>query len=262
MDWYDPQALFEATRQWLIANPQFAGLITFAIAAGESLAGVGMLVPGITLFFAIGSLIGVDVLSFWPILLWAIAGAVVGDNLSFWAGKYFKQRLWNIWPLSKYPELPQQGEAFFQKHGGKSIVLGRFVGPVRAIVPAVAGMSNMSSRYFFLVNVASAIVWAPVVLLPGVLFGDAIEAAKDYLLELLIIALVFFGLLNGWMFLVKRWYQPKALWQWLPQSMIVLALLCLSTAAVGWWWWDWRAADIQADIQADMSLDETAVTVE
>lgn len=243
LDWYDPQALFEVTRQWMIANPHWAGLATFVIAAAESLAVVGILVPGIAIFFAIGSLIGIDVLDFWPILLWAIAGAVVGDNISFWLGKTFKTRLWHIWPLSKYPDLPESGAQFFQKHGGKSIIFGRFVGPIRAIVPAVAGMSNMSGRYFLLVNVFSAILWAPVILLPGVLFGEAAQKAQAFFPELLLLMAAFFGLLNIWMWLVKRWYRPAQPLAWLPKAVVSLCVLLVIAGAIGWFWWQWREPD-------------------
>lgn len=242
MDWYDPQYLFIATRDWLMANPHWAGVVMFALAAAESLAGVGILVPGITAFFAIGSLIGVDVLNFWSMLICAIAGAIVGDNLSFWLGKHYRDRLWRVWPLSRYPELPVQGQQFFAKHGGKSVIFGRFVGPIRAIVPAVAGMSNMSSTRFFAVNVFSAILWAPLVLIPGMLFGEAIADAKAYLFEMLLFVLVFFGLLNLWMWGCKRWYQPEQLLLSLTKIGVSLALLLALSAGVATWWWQWRMA--------------------
>lgn len=244
MDWYDPQALFQATQEWLQTNQHWAGVIAFVIAAAESLAGIGILVPGITLFFAIGALIGTGELNFWIIAWWAFAGAVLGDNLSYWLGKRYRAQLWSVWPLSRYPNLPLQGEQFFAKHGGKSIIFGRFVGPIRAVVPAVAGMSNMPSGYFFAVNVLSALLWAPLILLPGVLFGDAIEQAKSYLFEILLIALVFFGLLNGWMWLAKRWYNGQRPAQsMLKITAALLALMIVCTTA-GWAWWQLRANDL------------------
>jgi undecaprenyl-diphosphatase len=71
----------------------------------------------------------------------------------------------------------RNGEAFFYRHGGKSVLFGRFVGPVRPVIPVVAGMLGMGPAHFAVLNVLSAIGWALVYILPGVFFGTSLAMA-------------------------------------------------------------------------------------
>ena len=75
-----------------------------------------------------------------------------------------------MWPLSRHPDLLPRGHAFFQRWGAGSVFLGRFFGPLRAVVPLVAGICGMSQIQFQIANIASALVWATGILAPGV-FG-------------------------------------------------------------------------------------------
>jgi len=158
--------------QWLHLNPGWAGFVTFLIALSESLAVIGLLIPGTVIMAAIGTLIGANIIPVWTIA-WAIAGAIVGDSLSYHLGYHFNDRLREIWPFKRYPQLLTKGERFFADHGGKSVFLGRFIGPIRPIIPVIAGMLNMRTRRFLLSNVCSAVLWAPAYMLPGLLIGAA-----------------------------------------------------------------------------------------
>jgi membrane protein DedA with SNARE-associated domain/membrane-associated phospholipid phosphatase len=159
--------------EWLNANPELAGLATFIISAAESIAIIGTIVPGSVMMTAIGALVGAGVIPFWPTLIWAILGAIVGDGVSYWLGYHFKDRIYDIWPFRQHPKILQAGEVFFRRHGSMSVFIGRFVGPVRALVPVVAGMFGMRPIIFAIANVASAIGWAPAYMLPGFLLGAA-----------------------------------------------------------------------------------------
>lgn len=159
--------------QWLNDHPQLAGLFTFIISAAESVAIIGTIVPGSIMMSAIGALAGAGVIPIGPIIVWAILGAVVGDGISYWVGYYFKERLHRIWPFRTHPTMLKTGELFFHKYGGMSVFIGRFVGPVRALVPLVAGMFGMKPWKFIIANVISAIGWAPAYMLPGILLGAA-----------------------------------------------------------------------------------------
>jgi len=159
---------------WTQNNREWAAAIVFLIAFSESLAVVGVAVPGIAVMVAISGLIGAGEISLWPVLLSAITGAILGDQISFWLGRRFGVKLWAVWPLNRDPTLIAKSTAFFERHGGKSVALGRFIGPIRALVPAVAGMSSMPYRWFTTVNIISAIFWAPVYLLPGAFFGKSL----------------------------------------------------------------------------------------
>jgi membrane protein DedA with SNARE-associated domain/membrane-associated phospholipid phosphatase len=181
--------LLKGLLAWVSANPEWAHLTVFLIALTESLAVVGMVVPGVIMMLGAGALVATGALGFWPVCLWAIAGAVAGDGLSYWAGRRFRDRLRRVWPFSRYPETLERGERFFERYGGKSVAFGRFVGPVRAIIPLVAGMMGMTPARFLIANVLSAIAWAPVYLLPGIVFGASLELAAEAAVRLVILAL-------------------------------------------------------------------------
>lgn len=164
----------------------------FLIASGESLAVVGLIVPGAAGMVAAGALVALGALEFWPTLLAAVTGAVVGDGISYWLGHHYRDRLRSAWPFRRHPEWLSRGENFFRRHGAKSVLFGRFVGPARPIVPVVAGMLGMRPALFYTVNVLSALAWAPAYLLPGMAFGAslALAGAVAARLALLLILLV------------------------------------------------------------------------
>ena len=205
--------LFNTLLVWIQQNPHWAYLGVFLIAAGESLAIVGLFLPGVAIMFGIGALVAAGALELLPTLFWAAAGAVLGDGVSFWLGRHFHQRMRVIWPFRRYPALLNRGVDFFHKHGGKSVVLARFIGPVRPILPAVAGMLDMPPRRFFVVNVISALLWAPAYTLPGVVFGASLGLAAEVagrlaVLLLILVVLIWFGV---WLVrAVFRLLQPRA----------------------------------------------------
>ena len=162
--------------QWLHLHPHYAGLTTFAIACVESIAFIGCIIPGSVVMTAIGGLIGLGIIPIWSTLLWAILGAVVGDGFSFFLGYHYQEHLRDIWLFRRYPRLLHKGEAFFARHGGKSIFFARFVGPLRAFVPIIAGMLRLPVRRYIIINICSACLWAPVYLLPGFIVGIASQA--------------------------------------------------------------------------------------
>ena len=143
----DVQPIFD----WLQANPGWTGWLIFLIALSESLAVIGILVPGVVLLFGIAAIAGSGILDIWTTLGAAFIGAVLGDGLSFFVGRYFHQHIKDFWPFRSHPQWIENGERFFQHHGGKSIVLGRFIGPIRPFIPMVAGMLDMpTNRFIFL----------------------------------------------------------------------------------------------------------------
>src|SRR5579862_3646671 len=179
--------------QWLNTNPEWAGLVIFAISAGESAPIFGTLVPGSITMTAFGALAGAGVIPLWPTIFWAIFGAIVGDGIGYWIGHYFKDKLHYLWPFKNNPELLQKGEVFFKKFGGMSVFIGRFVGPVRALVPLVAGMLGMKPLRFTIANITSAIGWAPVYMLPGILLGAAsLELPPEIALHVILVLLILF----------------------------------------------------------------------
>lgn len=179
--------------QWLNANPEWAGLATFLISAGESVAIIGTIVPGSITMTAIGALAGAGVIPLWQTIFWAILGAVCGDGISYWMGYYFKDRIKRMWPFRDNPNVLIKGEMFVHKYGVMSVFIGRFVGPVRALVPLVAGMFGMRPWQFTIANVASAIGWAPAYMLPGILLGAAsLELPPDIAIHVIMVFFIIF----------------------------------------------------------------------
>lgn len=164
---------------WLQTHSVLANLIVFLTALTESLALVGLIIPGAVLMVIFGALIATGHLEFSHVFIAACAGAIIGDGASYWLGKYYQQQLTSLWPLNRHPEIMEKGAAFFQKHGGKSILLGRFIGPIRPVIPAIAGMLNMRFSHFTMINIFSALLWAPLYLLPGILIGTSLELASE-----------------------------------------------------------------------------------
>ncbi|WP_281645101.1 bifunctional DedA family/phosphatase PAP2 family protein [Parendozoicomonas sp. Alg238-R29] len=180
--------------QWLQAHQDWMALTIAVIAFLESLVVVGLLLPGVVMLFTAASLAGGGALDVWTMLLAGFAGAVLGDGVSFVVGQVFHERIRSWWPFRTHPQWLEKGEQFFDRHGGVSIALGRFVGPIRPVIPVVAGMMGMPARYFYLVNILSAIFWAPAYLLPGYFVGASLHWQHHLPLEIIfILAALSFG---------------------------------------------------------------------
>lgn len=162
---------------WIAQYPHWALAGVFLVAAGESLAVVGLVVPGAVIMVAAGALVALGPLEFWSTLLAAAAGAIAGDGISYWLGHHYRDQLRSIWPFRNHQEWLLRGESFFRRHGAKSVLFGRFVGPVRPVIPVVAGMLGMRPAVFYGVNILSALAWAPAYLLPGMAFGASLALA-------------------------------------------------------------------------------------
>lgn len=143
----------------------------------EALAVIGTLVPGSSIVFAAGVLAGLHALDPWLAAALAILGAILGDGTSYELGRHYRGAIRDLWPLRSYPLLFARGEAYFAANGRKGVFVGRFLGPIRAIVPLVAGMSTMPRREFYAIDLLAVIAWAAAHLLPGMLFGASLELA-------------------------------------------------------------------------------------
>jgi membrane protein DedA with SNARE-associated domain len=145
----------------------WAPLIAGALAFGESFAILSLLIPATGILIALGALIGVSDLPFVPIWIGASIGAALGDWISYWIGLKLEDSSRRVWPLSRYPQMIERGEVFFKRWGVWSIFIGRFFGPVRAVIPLIAGTFEMPWLSFQLANWTSAFVWAFALLAPG-----------------------------------------------------------------------------------------------
>jgi membrane protein DedA with SNARE-associated domain len=167
----DPLIAFVSAHAWL------AYLTLFLAALLEAVPVVGSLVPGSTIILALSALVPGGELNLWGVLAAAIAGALVGDGSAFWIGHRSQREILNVWPLTNYPGVVAQSEAFFHSRGALAVFFARFVPPIRAFVPITAGALGMPPMKFYGVNIPAILVWAPAHVLPGVL---AITALHEY----------------------------------------------------------------------------------
>jgi membrane-associated protein len=167
----DPLIAFVSAHPWL------AYLTLFLAALLEAVPVVGSVVPGSTIILALSALVPSGDLQLEWVLVAAIAGALLGDGSAFWIGHSAQREILSAWPMSNYPRLIAQSEAFFHRWGALAVFFARFVPPIRAFVPMTAGALGMAPLRFYAVNIPAVLLWAPAHVLPGVL---AVSALHEY----------------------------------------------------------------------------------
>lgn len=194
---------------------------------------MGLFVPGALIMFCAGATVAAGSLDLWATLAWAAAGAIAGDTTSYWLGRHYRAELHYRWPFNRYPELLAKSMAFFHRHGGMSVFLGRFVGPMRPVIPAVAGMLGMPPARFYAANILSALGWAPTYILPGVVFGASLGLAGAVATRLALILVLLLILVWGGIWVVSHsviWLQPRV-----EQGLAQLQTWAASTRPVRTW---------------------------
>jgi len=166
------QHYIDAVVAFVRANEEWAAPVAFLVAFAESFCFLSLLWPGTAILVGISALlaasgVGTEVLV--PSILAAGLGGSLGYAVSYWIGLYFKDSVHKIWPFNRRPDLIPSGQRFFKKHGAFGVFLGHFFGPVRAVIPVVAGMFSMPQLPFQIANVASAFTWALGVIAPAFL---------------------------------------------------------------------------------------------
>ncbi len=157
--------------------------------------------PGDSLLFAAGTFAALGSLNIWLLTLLLMIAAIAGDTVNYWIGLRLGDRAYQIrWIKKEYLE---RTHAFFEKHGGKTIFLARFVPIVRTFAPFVAGIGRMSYRYFITYNFAGGIVWVVLFTFSGYLFGNIPLIRKNF--ELVIIAIILVSVLP----MVFEWLRAR-----------------------------------------------------
>lgn len=156
---------------YIAAHPDLAVFIIAVTAFGESFAFLSILFPGTAVLIAAGTLVSAHAINPVAAALAGIFGAVLGDAISFCIGQRCGTVLPRLWPFRSHPKGLADGMAFFHRYGAASVFVGRFFGPLRAIVPLTAGMMEMPATPFYVANILSAIIWAPALLFSGAVLG-------------------------------------------------------------------------------------------
>jgi membrane-associated protein len=155
-------------------------LIIFVAAIIESTPVIGTFTPGTLFLVFFGFLISISALSLPLCILVATIGAVTGDGIGYLLGRYGSRFFKEHKGLLRLSHI-ELGRAFFAKHGGKSILIGRFVGVIRPIVPLVAGAIRMSMRRFLPLNILSALLWAGLLITVGYIVGANWQIVETWL---------------------------------------------------------------------------------
>jgi membrane-associated protein len=163
--------------------------------------------PGDSLLFVAGALasVGSNHLSVYLLTGLLILAAVLGDAVNYTIGKFFGEKLFSN-PDSKIfkQSYLQKTHEFYEKHGGKTIILARFVPIIRTFAPFVAGMGNMSYKHFASYNVIGGIVWVSVFIYAGYFFGELEFVKKN--LSILILAIIFVSVIPA---VVEIWRNKR-----------------------------------------------------
>jgi len=152
------------------------------------------LLPGDSLLFAAGSFAGLGALRLWPLFFLLCAAAILGDTVNYAIGAYLGPRVFHF-PKSRFfnPEHLKKTHDFYEKYGGKTIIIARFVPIIRTFAPFVAGMGAMSYPRFLTYNVVGGVLWVSACVFAGYFFGNLPFIKRNF--SLVIIAIVAISLL-------------------------------------------------------------------
>ncbi|HOV26088.1 MAG TPA: VTT domain-containing protein [Pseudobacteroides sp.] len=152
--------------------------------------------PGETLLFVVGTLSSSGTMNIWLVTIGLMLAAILGDTVNYNFGKYFGPKIFkkqNSWILNR--KHLDQAHVFFEKHGGKTIILAKFLPLLRTVAPFTAGMGKMPDRKFMYYNTIGVVVWVSINVFLGFFFGKIPVVKKNFLL--VIIAVVAISIAPG-----------------------------------------------------------------
>lgn len=164
--------------------------LLFLIIFGETGLVVTPFLPGDSLLFAAGALAALGSLNVWLLLGLLMAAAVIGDTVNYWIGHFFGEKLIANSKIPIKKEHIERTQAFFKKHGGKTIILARFVPIVRTFAPFVAGIGKMSYGRFISFNIIGGVGWVGLFVLAGYFFGNLPSVKHNFTLVIMAIILL------------------------------------------------------------------------
>jgi membrane protein DedA with SNARE-associated domain len=203
-------ALFPTIADFIARHHDAAGLILGLVTMLEAIVLVGAFVPATALMVMAGTLVAAGVLDGWAVLAFCVAGAFFGDAISFSLGYKLGPRALRHPVLAPHRRAIARTRLFTRRYGSVAIFLGRFFGPVRAFVPLVAGLLQMSRTRFQIANAVSAALWVPIMLAPGYFAAkglaqlEAMGEADALTISLIVTAFLAVGGLVTWRILRLR----------------------------------------------------------
>ena len=197
--------LAEVTRDY----GTWTNALLFAIVFCETGLVVTPFLPGDSLLFTAGALASLGTLNVWALFLLLSLAAVLGDTANYWIGKKIGPRAFDGTIRFLKQEHLRKTEAFYERHGRKTIILARFVPIVRTFAPFVAGVGSMTYGTFIAYNVIGGVAWVAICVFSGYFFGNIPAVKKNF-------------------------------------SLVVLAIIAISVLPLLWEWWKARRARVGA----------------
>tara|TARA_Y100001970_G_C13996346_1_gene730936 strand:+ start:82 stop:687 length:606 start_codon:yes stop_codon:yes gene_type:complete len=163
---------------WLEKNPQWIALGIIGASFIESFALIGIIIPGVVLLAIISGLAATS-LNIIEVVTIAYFSSLLADVMSFFIGYSFRNSINKIWPFKEHPEFLQEGQKFFNQYGMIGLFIGKFIGPIRPLLPITAGSLNMDKRRFFLIEILSCFLWALIYTVPGYYAAQTIVSEQN-----------------------------------------------------------------------------------
>lgn len=179
----------------ITAYPTWFYVIIFLIIFVETGLVVMPFLPGDSLLFAIGALSAMpeNHLNPWLVFLLLVASAILGDTVNYHIGKFFGPKVFSREYKYLNKKHLEKTQAFYEKYGGKTIIMARFVPIVRTFAPFVAGIGTMNYGRFIRFNIVGALMWVGICMLAGYIFGNIPFVKKHF--ELVLVAIIALSLI-------------------------------------------------------------------
>lgn len=230
---------------WLTHSSWVILMSVLLVSFLESLALIGLFVPGIVLLFSLAAIANATGISAISLLIAGALGAAIGDIASFFIGHRLQRRLFDSKWLKAHQNWIHQGTWFIDKWGWISVIIGRFLGPLRPIVPMLTGALGMPPHRFIPLSIITVFFWAPAYLLPGYYTGEIanlwqLQPLADRSLIVFSLSLFFIGIASLTIYhhthpeqlLLKGWLTRDQADRWPIQSgFLAFITFCIFTAA-------------------------------
>ncbi len=188
-------------RDFVVAYGTWVYALLFLIVFTETGVVVMPFLPGDSLLFIVGALCGAGMMNLPLAMVVLTAAAIIGDQVNYSIGRWIGLKVWQ-WEESRFfkKRAFEQAHAFYEKYGGITIILARFMPFIRTFVPFVAGVAEMGRAKFALYNVVGALIWVVGLTLAGYWFGNLpwVQQHLDKIIWALIIVPGLIAIYGGW----------------------------------------------------------------